>query len=94
MAISNGSVFGQAIIGAGGGGGLYPSNTAQQGYSWNQYERERQMEYARYQEAQMHRMMNQQPVFPKEAPKPKAPDPLGFLNKADNKLLLTTGALE
>lgn len=80
---------------------FYNTNTYNDGYASTDYFRRQEEEYrrylrekeeqARYAEEQMHRMMNQQPVLPKEAFKPKAPDPLGFLDKADNKLLLTTG---
>lgn len=60
---------------------------------YRRYLREKE-EQARYAEEQRYRMMNAAPVAPKEAPKPKAPDPLGFMNKAENKLLLTTGELK
>ena len=88
MAISN-IIFGG---GGGGGGSTYlTNNTTIDPYAY-EYERERmrQLEHMKYQEEQMRRMMNQQPLAVMPVT-PKAPDPLGFLTKADNKLLLTTG---
>ena len=98
MAISN-SIFGGTTIDGNGpyvtgaaAQGLYGpvGNSAQQMRGSYEYERERFLheEEMRYQAEQMRRMMNQPPVAVMPTT-PKAPDPLGFLNKADNKLLLT-----
>ena len=56
---------------------------------------EREMHYRRQQEEEYRRMQNsyfnsaQQPQLVNPAPKPDLKDPLAFLTKTDNKILLT-----
>lgn len=69
---------------------MYNGMTASEAY-------EREMHYRRHQEAEYRRMQNsyfapeQKPVNP--TPKRDAKDPLAFLTKTDNKILLTGEAL-
>jgi CRISPR/Cas system-associated endoribonuclease Cas2 len=56
---------------------------------------EREMQYRRLQEEEYRRMQNsyfnsaQQPQVMTQVPKPDLKDPLAFLTKTDNKILLT-----
>jgi hypothetical protein len=53
------------------------------------YRRQQEEEYRRMQNAAYYNPAQQQAQLMNAAPKPDLNDPLGFLSKADNKILLT-----
>jgi len=76
-----------------GASGFYDANRDMYYSERDRYERE--MQYRRLQEEEYRRMQNsyynsaQQPQLVNTAPKQDPKDPLAFLTKTDNKLLLT-----
>lgn len=104
MAVSN-DIFGTSIgaVGSGAAGQYFVSNGtagvgigyAQQAISQRDYDRMKYEEARRMEEQRRYEQMLGQGRYPWEEPKKEEPrekpqtDPLGFLKKADTKLLLT-----
>ena len=63
--------------------------TSREAYEREMYHRRQEEEYRRMQNAAYYNPAQQQAQLMNAAPKPDPKDPLAFLKKADNKILLT-----
>ena len=67
----------------------YRNDQERYAYEKEMFHRRQEEEYRRMQNAAYYNPAQQQAQLLNAAPKPDLNDPLGFLSKADNKLLLT-----